>query len=271
MSPTSRTKSLLPIIGVIVAALALIGVTFLWGDRETVGDNLAIVEEDLNTAMDGMAEQQAVIDQLTDGYETLRDQLLKEGVEPDAPPPSEVIEDLPDVIRPTGEPIPPTDEQVQAAVTVVLDENPTFLTSQVIAEVSRQLAANPPEQGPQGEQGGQGEPGANATDAQVFSAVVTFCAGPDEPCKGDDGAAGADAVLTQDMVDTALVDFCSTNPDACQSDVPGPEGPKGDPGRGLVAFACIEGKLVATYDQAPITQTIEGSSCQFPPKSGGRP
>jgi hypothetical protein len=238
------------IAGVFLAVLALGGVVLLGWERETVGDGLKTVEEIA-------AQQGEVIQDLAEDSEELRQQLQDAGIEPSAPPPEERTDDLPDVPG-SGEPVPPTDAQVEAAVEIVLEEDPDLLTAQVIAEVARYLTANPPP---------AGEPGADATDAMAFQAVVAFCTQPDEPCRGDDGA---DAVLTQAMVDAALTDFCSTNPDACQSTVPGPTGDTGATGRGLVSIACVDGVLIATYDQAPITQLIEGTACQFPPGQGDK-
>jgi hypothetical protein len=242
------------IAGVFLAVLALGGVVLLGMERETIGDGLKTVEEIA-------AQQGEVIRDLAEDSEELRQQLQDAGIEPSAPPPEERTDDLPDT---PGEPVSPTDAQVEAAVEVVLEENPDLLTSQVIAEVARYLTANPPP---------PGEPGADATDAMAFQAVVAFCIQPDEPCRGNDGldgADGADAVLTQAMVEAALADFCSTNPDACQSTVPGPTGDTGATGRGLVSIDCVDGVLIATYDQAPTTQLIAGTTCQFPPGQGGK-
>jgi hypothetical protein len=255
MTGPRRHRIILAVAGSLAGVFALGGVLLLWNDRETVGDNLTTIEV-------MVAEQNDVIDQLSKDSDELRQQLLDMGVKPSAPAPekrTDELGNLPAVPR-AGTPIPPTDAQVGSAVTVVLENNPDLLTPQVIAEVSRQLAANPPP---------AGEPGADATDAQVFSAVVAFCTDPDEPCRGEDGT---DAVLTQEAVNLALADFCGTNPDACQSTIPGPAGQTGDTGssgRGLVSIDCVDDVLVATYDQEPLTQTIEGSACQFPPGQDG--
>jgi hypothetical protein len=252
MIAPGRRRILIAVAGSLAGIFALGGVLLLWNDRETVGDGLKTVEV-------MVAEQDKVIDQLSADSKELRQQLERRGIEPSAPPPEErtdELDNLPAVPR-AGAPIPPTDAQVESAVTVVLENNPDLLTPQVIAEVSRQLAANPPP---------AGEPGADATDAQVFSAVVAFCTDPDEPCRGEDGT---DVVLTQEAVNLALADFCGTNPDACQSTIPGPAGDTGPTGRGLVSIDCVDDVLVATYDQEPLTQTIEGSACQFPPGQDG--
>jgi hypothetical protein len=255
MTAPRRHRIILAIAGLLAGVFTLGGILLLWNDRETVGDNLTTIEVMVE-------EQNDVIDQLAADSKELRQQLEKRGIKPGAPPPEERTDELDNlpVVPRAGAPIPPTDSQVQSAVTVVLENNPDMLTPQVIAEVARYLAANPPP---------AGEPGADATDAQAFAAVVAFCANPDEPCRGEPGADGTDAVLTQAMVDAALVDFCGTNPSACQSTIPGPAGEPGPAGRGLVSVDCVDDVLVATYDQEPLTQIIEGSACQFPPGQDG--
>jgi hypothetical protein len=255
MTPAVRSKTFLAVAGVVLGATALAGVASLWGDREAVGDGL--------TRAEGVAaRQQEVIDKLVEDLNETRDQLLERDIEPSAPPPEETIDDLPDVSRPALEAVPPTDDQVEAAVVVVLEDNPELITSQVIAEVTRYLLANPPEPGEDGEDGEDGAAGV-VTVEMVFAAVVSFCSGPDEPCTGEDGEDGQD--VTQAMVDAAIELFCAD--DACRSTVPGPIG---GTGRGLVSIDCVDGVLIATYDKEPITQVIEGSACQFPPGQGGK-
>jgi hypothetical protein len=97
MSPTVRPRTILALVGVVLAALAFLGVVALWGDREVVGDQLAIVT-------DVAERQQEVIDKLADDLDETREQLLKEGIEPSAPPPDKSIQDLPAVDRP--DPLP---------------------------------------------------------------------------------------------------------------------------------------------------------------------
>jgi hypothetical protein len=255
MTPAVRSKTFLAVVGVVLGATALAGVASLWGDREAVGDGL--------TRAEGVAtRQQEVIDKLAEDLNETRDQLLERDIEPSAPPSEETIDDLPDVSRPTAEAVPPTDDQVEAAVFVVLEDNPELITSQVIAEVTRYLLANPPEPGEDGEDGEDGAAGV-VTVEMVFAAVVSFCSGPDEPCTGEDGQD-----VTQAMVDAAIELFCAD--DACRSTVPGPIGATGATGRGLVSIDCVDGVLIATYDSGDLTQVIEGTTCQFPPGQGGK-
>lgn len=113
--------------------------------------------------------------------------------------------------------------------------------------------------GPQGDTGPPGPPGPQGDTGEDG---LPGLAGP-QGLPGDVGPAGA----TGD---------------------PGPIGPQGEPGpvgpagadgldgadgadgRGLVSIDCIDGVLVATYDAAPFTQTIDGTTCQFPPGRGGK-
>jgi hypothetical protein len=268
MSRTGRANLALISVGLLFAALVLGGLGLLWADRDTVEGDVRGLAEQLAQAQEGSRQRQEVIDKLVEDAEVMRQQLLEEGFEPEVPPPSKTViedlpEDLPAVSRLGGDPVPPTDDQVQDAVAVVLAQNPEFITPQVIAEVSRYLVDNPPD---------QGQPGANATTEMAFAAVVEFCSAPDQPCRGDDGTDGTDGTdgqdgqnVTQEMVEIALADLCSTNPEVCQSTVEGPEGPAGADGRGLVSITCNEDdELVAEYDDQT-SQVIEGSVCRFPP------
>jgi hypothetical protein len=189
-------------------------------------------------------ERADAVDQLADGLDEARTQLEDLGVEPEVPPPEDVVNGA--EIRPRGEQgepgeagepgDPPSDAQIAAAVDAYCDLNgctgpsgPEPNSLQVAAAVVTYCDNRGECRGPTGETGDVGTAGPDGSDGVD---------GQD----GSDGASGSDGQQgpgpTNEQIAAAVESYCAAHggcrgpagADGEDSDVPGPQGPQGEPG-----------------------------------------
>lgn len=244
----SRTTLWTPVNKAIVALLVLtLGVFVVYAFFAAAGS------EERQTEIDQLEQQVQV---LVDNDETLRTQLEDAGEVPIAPPPEDVIEDLPDADSPTPDIVvrAPSPVEIRAAVSAVISSNPSFIQPQIIAAVTQHLVENPPADGEDGEDGGDGPAGRAPTPEEIGIAVAAFCA--DDACKGDQGDTGAHGPgPTQEQIDAAIFAYCDARGEC--------RGEPGRDGRSIIDTDCVDTEdgsteWLFTYDQEPLEVRIEG-------------
>lgn len=186
-------------------------------------------------------------DQLGAALDTQIEASVEGGVDQVVPDSEEIREATPDELPVQGEPgHTPTNAELRALITQVLLDNPNLTRTQIIAEVTRQVQANLPEDG------------ADATDAQVALRVAEYCLSRDE-CRGPGGTNGLDGRgIANSFINDAghlMVVYTDANgvaedlgqvvgSDGATGDVgpPGKDstvpGPKGDRGISVVSSVC---------------------------------
>lgn len=150
---------------------------------------------------------------------------------------------------------------------VASQENATRLYEQILS-----LGATPDGEDPQtiagpvGERGPRGDAGADATDAQVATALANYCSSFALACRGDPGQNGTNGV---NGTNGAVGPEGPVGPVGPIGPV-GPVGPEGPPGRGIASTYCDDttGRWTVTYTDGV---TADAGTCTTSPLEGVLP